>query len=168
MMKRKRNKHHIAGIILILILVAIAVLLVFNVEKASLHNHYWQLYRSPPIEPLTPAQLKARETHSIQPLDVLLKKHFQRELNNDAGASAWLVQVKIVNTGAEAEKMLAQVQGLGLDSFVLPVVQGDQTTFQLIAGPFVEQSEAQDAINLLHQRLKVTGVLEQYSISAQE
>lgn len=164
----KCNKHHIAGVVIVLVLIAIAVLLVFDVQKSSSHHHYWQLYRSPPVEPLDKSELQAQSAESIQKLDALLSKHFQRELKELSPVPAWLVQVANVNTESAAKKLLTQLQVLGFDGFIVSTSQQELSTYFVYAGPFTEQQEAADAINLIQQRLKVTGVLQQYSINGKD
>lgn len=161
-------KHRIIGLIVLFALGALSIQFFLGYQKGNRHYAHGQLqaYRSPPVSPLSTEMTRPENAPTIQSTDELLRQHFDASTDAVPIVPAWMVQVASLSTLTAAQTLLAQCQGLGFDSFILPIVEGDQTSYRVNVGPFTQQPDAMAAISSIQKGLKMTGILKHYSPSA--
>ena len=153
------NKHRIVGIIVLIALAVIGGQFFLSYQKA---NHHLQAYRSPPVAPLAAKMTTPENAPNVQSAESLMEEHFDATPDVVPAVPAWVVQIASLTNEAAAQKLLAQLKGLGLDAFILTLSVQGTPTFRVCAGPFTDQPLAITALSTIQQSLKMTGILKQY------
>lgn len=153
------NKHRIVGIIVLVALAVIVGQFVLNYQTA---NHHLQAYRSPPVKPLTASMMAPENAPKVQSTETLMEEQFDATPDIVPAVPAWVVQIASLTNEAAAQKLLAQLKGLGFDAFIFNLSVQGTPTFRVCAGPFTDQSQAITALSTIQGRLKITGILKQY------
>lgn len=160
----QRNNHWVIAIIFGVIFLTLVSLLFLHDDKFW-HHHYLPSYRLPPITPLSPQQLNQKKP-SIKRVDELVHTQWYTENLRHSVLSAWKIQATDTTFKNKAQALQDQLQALGLDAFIFSFFHAPSWHYMVYAGPWLERQDAERAMNLIQESLKITGIMQQYNLEA--
>ncbi len=160
------SKHRIIGLIVLIALAIMTGQFCLNYYQSS--RHHLQTYRSAPVAPLNQSKLNADNAPKVETTRSLIESNLDVIPETVPAVSAWIVQMAILSNQVSAQKLLQQLKALGFEAFIATCTLQGKSAYRVALGPFTQQQLALDALMTAQEKLKMTGILKQYTIGSED